>query len=122
MRNSPRDYLHDIPVYARLAANRTRVGVSNAWHRAAGRHVQGGRARISNWRNRRAIAQGRRDVAARTGDQVRSRTPVLRDRIDRSTGRPNRDARRIGRQRDVSLGWRQTHRAPMPRTRTGRSR
>jgi hypothetical protein len=77
--------------------------------------------RISNWRNRKAITRGRRDAVARAGDQVRSRTPVLRNRIDPSTGRPNRDARRIGWQRDVTLGWRQTHRAPMPRTK-GRSR
>ena len=117
-----RDYASDAPVYARLAANRARVHASNAWHRAAGRHIQGGRARLSSWRNRRAIARGRRDVVARAGAQVRTRTPVLRNRIDPSTGRPNRDARRLGRQRDVMLGWRQTHRAPMPRTRTGRSR
>jgi len=125
-----RDYVSDAPVYARLAANRVRVGASSAWYRAAGRRIQGSRARFSNWRNRKAIARGRRDVVARgrrdvvarVGDQVRSRTPVLRNRIDPSTGRQNRDARRTGRQRDVSLGWRQAHRAPMPRARTGRSR
>ena len=117
-----RDYLSDAPVYARLAANRVRVHASNAWHRAIGRHIQTQRARFRNFRTTRDIRRGRRDIATRAGDQVRSRTPVLRNRIDPSTGRQNRDARRIGRQRDVSLGWRQTHRAPMPRTRAGRSR
>ncbi len=117
--SSSRDYLSDLRRYY-LPQAKTRV--SNAWYRAAGRHIQGGRARLSNWRNGKAIARGRRDVAARAGDQVRSRTPVLRGRTDRRTGRPNRDAARLGRQQDVTLGWRQTHRAPMPRARTGRSR
>ena len=67
-----RDRLSDVPVRARLAANRVRVGASNAWYRAAGRRISGTR-------------QG------------------IRNRIDRSTGRPNRDARAMGRLPDDSL-------------------
>ena len=74
--------------------------------------------RISNWRNRRAIARGKRDLPAKAADQVRSRTPVLRDRIDPSTGRPNRDARDMGRLSDKSLA--RMAPARTPRGREGR--
>ncbi len=59
--------------------------------------------RISNWRNRKAWERGKRDVPARVGDQVRSRTPVVRDRINRATGRPHRDDRSMGQASDRTL-------------------
>lgn len=59
--------------------------------------------RFWNWRNRRAIVRGRRDVAARAGDAVRSGTPVLRNRVNPATGRPHRDDRQIGRLSDRAL-------------------
>jgi hypothetical protein len=92
-----------------------RTRASNAWHRAVGRHVQGGRTRLSNWRNRKALERGRRDIPARVADQVRSRTPVVRDRVNRATGRPHRDDARMGRLSDQSL-------ARQARVRSGRSR
>jgi hypothetical protein len=107
---------------ARWRLGNGRVHASNAWHYAAGRHIQTAQARIHNWRTIRNIQRGRRDIVDRAADQVRARTPVLRDRIDRRTGRPNRTAASTGRQRDETLRWRQVNRAPMPRARTGRSR
>lgn len=59
--------------------------------------------RFWNWRNQKARERGRRDIAARAGDQVRSRTPVMRARINPGTGRPHRDDRRMGRLSDQSL-------------------
>lgn len=111
--STPRDYLSDLRrYYLPKAGTRAR----DAWHHAAGRHIQGDRARISNWRNAKARARGRRDIAARAADQVRSRTPVVRNRIDRSTGRPNRDARRMGRLSDQSLArFKRTMPAPAAR-------
>lgn len=80
-----------------------RVRASNAWYRAAGRLVQGWRQQFRNWRNARAIARGRRDAAARAGDAIRSRTPLLRGRVNPATGRPHRDDARLGRLSDQSL-------------------
>jgi hypothetical protein len=59
--------------------------------------------RFWNWRGQKARERGRRDIPARVGDQVRSRTPVVRDRINRGTGRPHRDDRDMGRLSDQSL-------------------
>lgn len=98
--SKPRDYLSDLRRYY-LPAARTRV--SNAWHRAAGRHVQGGRARFWNWRSQKAFARGRRDIPARAADQVRSRVPVYRDRVNPATGRRHRDDVRLGRGMDQGL-------------------
>ena len=111
----PRDYLSDLRRYhLPKAATRAR----DAWYSAAGRHIQGNRQRFSNWRNTKARERGRRDIPARAADQARSRTPVVRDRIDRRTGRPNRDAGRMGRLLDQSLA---RSKRTMP-TRQGRSR
>jgi hypothetical protein len=74
--------------------------------------------RFRNWRNARDRARGRRDIAARAGDQVRSRTPVLRDRVNPATGRKHRDDARLGRGMDESPA-RFRERAGMSR---GRSR
>ena len=59
--------------------------------------------RFWNWRNQRTLTRGKRDIPARIGDQVRSRVPVLRNRINRGTGRPHRDDRDMGRLSDKSL-------------------
>ncbi len=75
--------------------------------------------RISNWRNRKAIARGRRDAVARTGDQVRSRTPVLRNRVNPATGRPHSHDRESGRLSDQSLA-RFKRTAPARTTRSSR--
>lgn len=92
----------------RLGNGRTRA--SNAWHHAVGKRVQGARQQFRNSRNQRARNRGRRDLPARTGDQIRSRTPVVRDRINRGTGRPHRDDRNSGRLSDQALA-RQRQRA-----------
>ena len=97
---SPRDYLSDLRGYYLPVA---RVRVRDAWYRAAGRHIQGTRARFSNWRNLRDIQRGRRDAPARLGDQVRSRTPVVRGRVNRATGRAHRDDIRMGQASDRTL-------------------
>jgi hypothetical protein len=95
-----RDYMSDLRRYY-LPAARTRA--SNAWHRAAGQHIQGARGRFSNWRNQRAWDRGGRDLPCRAGDQARSRTPVVRNRINPATERPHRDDRQLGRTADRSL-------------------
>ena len=98
-----RDHISDVPVHARIAANRIHVRASNAWHRAAGHRIQGARGRLANARAVRAQQRGRRDLPRRAADNLRSSLPIVRDRIDTSTGRPNRDSRQIGRTIDESL-------------------
>jgi hypothetical protein len=83
-----------------------RVRVSNAWHRAAGNRIQGARGRLANARAARARQRGRRDLPRRAADNLRSSLPIVRDRIDPSTGRPNRDSRQMGRTLDESLARR----------------
>jgi hypothetical protein len=97
--STPRDHL--TALRWRAANGRTRV--SNAWYRLAGRRVSGARTRVSNWRNRRTLERGRRDLPARAADGLRSSLPVYRNRTDRRTGRPNRDAREIGKRNGESL-------------------
>ncbi len=110
-----RDYLSDMRRYHLPNA---RTHASNAWHRAAGRHIQSARGGFANWRNQKAWERGRRDVPARVGAQVRSRTPVVRNRINRGTGRPHRDDRHMGRLSDQSLA--RFKRTTPPRTRSAR--
>ena len=94
------DYASDVRrYYLPKAWTRTR----DAWHHVAGRHIRGARNRVTAWRANRDIRRGRRDAPARVGDQVRSRTPVVRDRVNRATGRPHRDDRNMGRLSDQSL-------------------
>jgi len=95
-----RDYAGDL---RRYYLPKARTHASNAWHRAAGRHIQTVRGRLSNARNLRDIQRGRRDLPRRAADQVRSRTPVYRNRINRATGRPHRDDRDMGRSSDKTL-------------------
>jgi hypothetical protein len=100
-----RDHLHDLRVH--IASGR--VHVSNAWYRAAGHRIQGVRGRLHNARVVRAQQRGRRDLPRRAADSLRSSLLVYRDRINPSTGRPNRDSRQIGRGLDESL----TRRKPL---------
>ena len=82
-----RDRLSDVPVRARLAASRVRVGASNAWYRAAGRRISGTRQGISNARNQRTLERGRRPRTTQLADAARSSVPVYRNRINPATGR-----------------------------------
>ncbi len=66
--------------------------------------------RVSNWRHRQNALRGKRDLAARCGDQVRSRIPVYRNRVSLATGRPHRMDREYGRGIDRSLGRRRDSR------------
>lgn len=59
--------------------------------------------RISNWRNRRTIERGRRPRTTQAADQVRSRAPLYRDRVNPATGRPHRDDALLGRTSDRAL-------------------
>lgn len=109
-----RDYLSDLRRY-HLPNARTKA--SNAWHRAAGRHIRTARGWISNARAERAQRRGRRDLPRRAADSLRSSLPVFRNRIDPATGRPNRDSRGLGRATDRELArWapqrREAARAP----------
>ena len=70
----------------RLANGRTHV--SNAWYRAVGRRISGGRQRYRNWLNRRARVRGRAPLPDRLTRWAGSRTPGYRNRINPATGRP----------------------------------
>ena len=109
-----RDHLHDL----RWRAANGKVRVQNAWYRAAGRRIDSTRTGLSNARNQRAMERGKRDLPARAADSLRSSLPVVRDRIDTRTGRPNRDARDMGRLSDKSLA--RMAPARTPRGREGR--
>ena len=65
-----------------------RVRVSNAWYRAVGRRISGGRQRYRNWLNRRARVRGRAPLPDRLTRWAGSRTPGYRNRINPATGRP----------------------------------
>jgi hypothetical protein len=102
-RASARDHLSDVPVRARLAANRVHVAASNAWYRAAGRRIHGARQGISNARNQRTLERGQRPRTTQAADVIRSSVPFYRNRISSATGRPNRMARELGRTADAGL-------------------
>lgn len=114
--NSPRDHLATL----RWRLANGRVHASNAWHRAAGRRIHGTRAGFSNWRNRRDIARGRRGQVRRGGDEIRSRLPGVRGRVNPATGQPHRRDAELGRGQDRTLArWRQSriaeeNRPPLP--------
>lgn len=104
-------------------AYRAHVAASDAWYRMAGRRIAGGRQQFWNRRSSKAFARGRRDAAARGGDQVRSRTPVLRNRINPATGRAHRDDVQLGRTHDQALArFRQVMPEVARPRRSGRSR
>jgi hypothetical protein len=65
---------------------------------------------IRNWRHRLDAHRGRRDLAARAGDQIWSRIPFYRNRLSSGTGRPHRMDREYGRGIDRSLGRRRDSR------------
>jgi hypothetical protein len=102
-RPSIRDHVSDVPVRARLAANRVHVAASNAWYRAAGRRIHGARQGISNARNQRTLERGRRPRTTQAADVLRSSVPFYRNRINRGTGQPHRADRDLGRVADSSL-------------------
>lgn len=99
---SVRDHLSDL----RAWLGNGRVSVSNAWYRVAGHRIQGVRGRLHNARVVRAQQRGRRDLPRRAADSLRSSLPGYRNRINPSTGRPNRDSRQTGRLLDADLAWR----------------
>ena len=65
-----------------------RVRVSNAWYRAAGRRISGGRQQYRNWLNRRAVTRGRTPLPDRITRGAGTCLPIVRDRINPATGRP----------------------------------
>ena len=91
----------------------TRTAQAKRWVRT---HATGNRQRARNWLNRRAIKRGKSPLPERLARPVRSSVPVYRNRVNRATGRPHRDDRRLGRAKDRSLAQRAS------RGRQGRSR
>jgi len=98
-----RDHVSDVPARARIAANRARIGVSNAWYRTAGRRIQGARTGISNARNRRTLERGRAPRSSAVNATVSSRMPVYRNRINRAHGNPHREDARLHRSGNEGL-------------------
>ena len=94
-----RDRLGDL----RWRAAKGRTHVSNAWHRAAGKHISGARQQYRNWLNTRARARGKAPLPDRVTRAVTSRVPGYRNRVNPATGRPRRDDRQAGRVRDGAL-------------------
>lgn len=94
-----KDQISDIPYHYR----KQRTRISNAWYRLAGQRIRGWRTGISNWRNQRILDRGRRSRITQAADQVRSRMPVYRNRVNRATGHPHRDDVSTGRVVDASL-------------------
>ncbi len=97
--NTPRDYLSLL----RWRAANGRTHASNAWHRAAGNRIHGARIGLSNRRNRRTLDRGRAPRLSGASAAISSRTPFYRNRINRSTGRKNRDNGFMHRTRNEGL-------------------
>ena len=57
-----------------------------------------------NERNRRTLQRGKAPRRDRVAAEVKSRTPVYRDRVNPATGRPHTDDRMMHRVRDEGLG------------------
>ncbi len=108
--NNPRDHLAAL----RWRAANGRTHVRNAWYRAAGRRIQGTRTGWHNWRNGRAIKNGRAPRLDGAIAAATSRTPLVRSRINRATGRPRRDDATMHRGRNESLARMKTDRARWP--------
>ena len=94
-----RDHLSDM---SWRAAN-GRVKVSNAWERAVGNRVRGARQQASNERNRKTIERGKAPRRERVASEVKSRTPIYRDRVNPAHGNKHREDARLHRTRDESL-------------------
>ena len=71
-----------------------RVRVSNAWHRAAGNRIHGGRQGYRNWLSARA--RGKDPLPDRITRGAASRIPGYRNRVNPATGRPRRTDRSDG--------------------------
>lgn len=120
--SSFRDHVSDVPARTRIAANRVRVGASNAWYRAAGRRLHGARASVSNWRNRRTIERGRAPRSSAVNAAVSSRVPVYRNRVNPAHGNRHREDARLHRTGNESLARMRQRDVQPGRTRAGRSR
>ena len=59
--------------------------------------------RISNWRNRRTIARGRMPRWERVTAEVKSRTPVYRNRVNPAHGNPHKADARLHRTANQGL-------------------
>jgi hypothetical protein len=97
---SIRDHISDL----RWRAANGRTKVSNAWWRAAGRRIDGARQQASNEKNRKTIARGKAPRRDWVADEVKSRTPIYRKRINPATGRPHTDDRMMHGVRNEGLG------------------
>lgn len=95
--------LRDHAATARWRLANGRVRASNAWHRAAGRHIQASRTGLSNWRNRRTIQRGRTPRWERVTAEVKSRAPVYRNRINPAHGNPHKADARLHRTANEGL-------------------
>ena len=61
-----------------------------------------------NERNRRTIERGKAPRQERVAAEVKSRTPIIRNRVNPATGRPHRDDVRLHKGRDENLAhWKQ---------------
>ena len=98
-----RDHVSDVPARTRIAANRVRVGASNAWHRAAGNRIRGARTGLSNRRNQRTLERGRAPRLTGARAAISSRLPVYRNGVNPAHGNPHREDARLHRTGNESL-------------------
>ena len=113
-----RDHVSDVPVRARLAANRVHVKTSNAWYRTAGLRIKDARNRADDRQDQRNAERGKLPRRDRVVAEVRSRTPVYRDRaVDPATGRKRREDMQWHRVRNESLAQGRAARQRQGRTR-----
>jgi hypothetical protein len=102
-----RDHLSDL----RWRAANGRVKASNAWWRTAGRRIDGARQQASNEKNRRTIARGKAPRRDRVAAEVKSRTPVYRDRVNPAHGNKHREDARLQRTGNEGLARQRPGRA-----------
>lgn len=94
-----RDHLSDL----RWRAANGRVKASNAWWRVAGRRIDGARQEASNRKNRRTIERGKAPRRDRVAAEVKSRTPIYRDRVNPAHGNKHREDARLHKSGNESL-------------------
>ena len=85
----------------RAANGRTKA--SNAWYRTVGRRVQGARTAASNRKNRRIIERGKAPRRDRVAAEIKSRTPIYRNRVNPAHGNKHREDARLHRAGNESL-------------------
>jgi hypothetical protein len=115
---SIRDHLSDLS----WRAGNGRTKIRDAWWRAVGRRIDGARTARRNERNRKTIERGKAPRRDRVAAEVKSRTPVLRDRINPAHGNKHRKDARLHRQGNESLARMRQARALPARQRAGRTR